>query len=201
MIQSTAGYEKCLFAYSDADGKLWLQSADGTLIFPLPLSSANSVQKSGDTMTGPLALSDPAGTKKVTLAIDEATGDLIVTNASGQKINVTGGFIGTQVVSIPNTPAVPNTPQLSSISPASVPAGSPDTTITFTGTGFDSTMKPSFGDHLLSWTTAMVNPVFISPTQFQAQLGANLLTNPTSFYLFIVNSGGQDTQNLPFTVT
>jgi hypothetical protein len=61
-------------------------------------------------------------------------------------------------------------------------------------------MRAAFGDHLMSWTTQMQSSVFDSDTQIRGTLGANLLANPTEFFLFIVTAGGQDSNNLPFEV-
>lgn len=155
----------------------------------------------GGPLIAPITIQNADATLVLVLDFD-AAGDLIATQTvgshAGSSINLTNGFIGSVNVLAP--PQDPIGPKLDSISPASVPAGSPDTVITFKGSGFASNMQPYFGDHLVSWMTEMINPDFIDANTFQGTLGSNLLSNPTSFFLFIVNGDGGDSNNLEFDV-
>ena len=87
-------------------------------------------------------------------------------------------------------------PTLTSISPNTVPGGSPATLITLTGTNFVAGSKAKFGATVLTTT-------FVSATQLTATIPASLLTTPGAFNVLVTNPapGGGDSNAVTFTVT
>src|SRR5665213_2969478 len=80
--------------------------------------------------------------------------------------------------------AAPVTPALTSVSPSSVTAGSPDTTITLTGTNFTSTSVAEFNGTPLATT-------FISATQETAVVPAADNVTPGTYSITVVTPGPQ----------
>ena len=87
-------------------------------------------------------------------------------------------------------------PALMSASPESAPAGSAATTITLTGTGFNS-------DCEARWNGAALATTYISPTQLTAVIPAGNLTTAGTYSITVVCPimGEQTSNALPFTVT
>jgi hypothetical protein len=94
-----------------------------------------------------------------------------------------------QVTSTPTTP----TPSISSISPSTVPAGSPDVTITIDGSNFGH-----YGHFVWStafWTTngnlhdtgTWLQTTIIGGSQLTAVIPAKVLQNPTSVQIVVMN--------------
>jgi hypothetical protein len=105
----------------------------------------------------------------------------------------------TQPPSSPNQSGNNPTPQpaaaaplISSISPVSVPAGSPDLTLTITGSKFDNRF---LGQSIAFWTTdpnnlhdhgKMLNTKFVNSKQLTAVIPAALLQNSSSAQIVVL---------------
>jgi len=118
---------------------------------------------------------------------------------------------GTAAVTVANSPALisgaqtftitaPPTPTLTSISPNTAVAGSSAITIQVTGTNFSSAS-------MVTWTPLSVTPLntalvttFINGTSLQAVVPANLLANPGTASVAVVNASG-GSAGLTFTIT
>ncbi|MDX1978674.1 MAG: Ig domain-containing protein [Bryobacteraceae bacterium] len=84
-------------------------------------------------------------------------------------------------------------PVLDSLTPSSVPAGSPRVTVIAAGSNFLPGALISFGGILLSTN-------FDGPTQLSAEITANFLANMGTIPITVVNPGGPRSNALPFTV-
>jgi hypothetical protein len=85
-------------------------------------------------------------------------------------------------------------PTISALSPDTGPANTDIAVLTITGTGFNSGSIVQFG-------TARVNPDVISPTSLECHIGAVNVEFPGTIEVSVVNSDGQTSGQLPFTVT
>jgi IPT/TIG domain-containing protein len=88
--------------------------------------------------------------------------------------------------------AAASAPLIASISPVSVPAGSPDLTLTITGSKFDNKF---LGQSIAFWTTdpnnlhdhgKMLFTTFVSSNQLAAVIPAPLLQNPTVVQIVVL---------------
>jgi IPT/TIG domain-containing protein len=88
--------------------------------------------------------------------------------------------------------AAASAPLIASISPVSVPAGSPDLTLTITGSKFDNKF---LGQSIAFWTTdpnnlhdhgKMLFTTFVSSNQLAAVIPAPLLQNPTMVQIVVL---------------
>jgi hypothetical protein len=96
---------------------------------------------------------------------------------------------------------------ISSISPASALVGSPDLTITITGTGFvHETHHKTFVVFLVNQNTNYLATTFVSITQVTAVIPAALMAGPVSGYIQAqtgdpMGSGPDSTSNsIPFSI-
>jgi uncharacterized protein (TIGR03437 family) len=117
-----------------------------------------------------------------------------VTNASVTVFNPAPGGGGSNPVSF----AVQSTnplPRLSSLTPNFIPQGSPQFTLTITGTRFGS-------NSVVHWNGADRPTTFVSDTQLQATIPASDLVNPTTALINVFNPppGGGTSNALVFTV-
>jgi uncharacterized repeat protein (TIGR01451 family) len=115
---------------------------------------------------------------------------------------------GTAVITAANPGGAPSTPlllnipplrTLTSLTPASVPAGSPDTVLTVNGTGFTP------DDQIAVWPGGFgFFTTFVSSTQLQTTVPSSLLTSDSTLQVWVntsVLSGSFRSSNqLPFTV-
>jgi hypothetical protein len=85
------------------------------------------------------------------------------------------------------------TPQLSSLSPESVVAGSPDVTITLTGENFTPAT-------MVRWNNNNLATTMVSDTEIQAVIPAAAVATPASAPLLVDNSGDGITSILAFSV-
>jgi hypothetical protein len=103
---------------------------------------------------------------------------------------VTPGAAPTSSVGTYATPP----PQLTGLSPESVIAGSPDTTITLTG----QNLTPAT---TVTWNNNILTTTFVSDTEVQATIPAAALSAPTAGPLYVENSPGEGIANvLAFSV-
>ena len=91
------------------------------------------------------------------------------------------------------TIAVP-TPTITSISPASVVAGTAAVALTVNGTGFSTGATVSFNSTALTTT-------FVSATQLTAAVPANLIVQPGSAQITAANTGGAPSNAVNLTIT
>ena len=84
-------------------------------------------------------------------------------------------------------------PTLTAVSPAAIPAGSPDTTVTLTGQDFAPSATAHLGDYGLPVT-------YVNATSATVTLSANLLAIPSATKLTIDNGTGTGTSN-PLGIT
>jgi hypothetical protein len=85
-------------------------------------------------------------------------------------------------------------PRLNSVNPETVPAGSPDTTITLQGQDFTAATT-------VMWNSQSLATALISPAQIQATIPASSLTNAVAGPITAANSPGTGVSNsLAFTV-
>jgi hypothetical protein len=109
-------------------------------------------------------------------------------------------------------------PSITSISPESVPAGSPDVTLTITGSGFEQTGHLHVS--VAFWTTdpgnlhdhgTMLSTTVVSSSQLTAVIPAALLRDPVSVQIVVLTGdpmgmsdgffGYPRSNSVPFTVT
>ena len=118
---------------------------------------------------------------------------------------------GTAAVTVANSPMLvsgsqtftiiaPPTPTVTSITPATAVAGSANLTVQVTGTNFSAAS-------VVTWTPLSVTPLntalattFINGTSLQAVVPANLLANPGTASVAVVNASG-GSAGLTFTIT
>lgn len=98
---------------------------------------------------------------------------------------VTPGAIPSSSVGTYATPP----PQLSGLSPESVVAGSPDTTITLSGQNFTPATTVSWNNNNLATT-------FVNNTEVQATIPAAALSMPIAAPLYVQNSPGEGISNI-----
>lgn len=151
LIDFTAGSsDKTVFMYVSGVGPGPVPSGAFTIDWngtPLPAQYGGSYTQSDGTRNLILQATIPA-----TYLEDEAVAHLTVSDASG-----TSGFIPGYVIG--------STLLLTSASPGSVVAGSPDYTLTLTGSG----MPPNAQ---ILWNGVGRSTTYLSPTQVQVQVGA-----------------------------
>jgi hypothetical protein len=97
---------------------------------------------------------------------------------------------GSIVLNVPEIVA----PTITALSPNTGPANTDIPVLTITGTGFNSGSIVQFG-------TARVNPDVISPTTLECHIGAVNVEFLGTIEVSVVNSDGQTSGQLPFTVT
>jgi len=121
------------------------------------------------------------------LAATGVIANITVANPDGQASTATST---SQQVAVSN-PA----PTLTSVTPASIYAGSPDTTFTLTGTNFDVSSVAMAGNTGLATT-------FVSPTQLTAVVPAAALASVGTLSLTVSNPapGGGTSQAVPVTL-
>ena len=103
---------------------------------------------------------------------------------------VTPGAVPTSSTGTYATPP----PQLTGLSPESVVAGSPNTTITLTGHNLTQATT-------VTWNNNSLTTTFVSDTEVQATIPAAALSSPTAAPLYVENSPGEGIANvLAFSV-
>ena len=107
--------------------------------------------------------------------IGPATGTITSTD---NNLNVAGA---TQSVSLIGFGAA-GVPTITSLTPNSTVVGSPDTTITITGTNF-------YSGSVVNGARTNFTTTFVSPTQLTAVIPAAYLTSPASLFLRVNNAG------------
>ncbi|MDX1982840.1 MAG: hypothetical protein SFV51_21400, partial [Bryobacteraceae bacterium] len=130
-----------------------------------------------------------------------------VLSASQLSANVTAALIagaGSISITVANTDGqssaafpftvAPQPPQLISLTPSSVPAGSAALSLTASGSNFRN-------GAMLRWNGADLPTVFVSATQLTATVQANLLASVGTALLTVVNSDGQSSGPLTFSIT
>jgi len=83
---------------------------------------------------------------------------------------------------------------IGNLNPNTAPAGSPDTTMVITGTGFVPGSTVSFGGIILT-------PTSITSTSIAVTIPQTYLTNPGIVQVSVTNPGGGSSGQLPFTIT
>jgi hypothetical protein len=73
-----------------------------------------------------------------------------------------------------------STPSLTSISPTSAPAGSPDVTLTINGNNFSS-------NSVVAWNGTSLASSFVSSTQLTATIPASDIAQPETVYVYVYN--------------
>jgi len=93
-----------------------------------------------------------------------------------------------------NFTVTPVPPTLTSLSPATITAGSAGFDLTVTGTGFTSAVS-------VAWNGASLTTVFISPTQLRATIPADSIASARSATVDVTQSGIRSSNQLTFTIT
>jgi len=122
-----------------------------------------------------------------TLLVSDGTASITVTNTSGVSNAVTF------TITPAPPPPPPPVPTLTTVSPQSVQAGSGNTTINLTGTGFINPSTAKFGSTFLTTT-------FINSTSLSAVIPSSLLVNATTAQITVTNANGTS-NGITFTVT
>jgi hypothetical protein len=109
-------------------------------------------------------------------------------------VSVVRGEWETADLTVPvRIPDIPVAPVLSSINPATITAGSPDTPSTAIGTGFTV-------DHIVTLNGGEVPTTFVSDTQLDYVVPANYAATPVTFYVYVHKSGGMSSNQLPLVI-
>ncbi len=92
--------------------------------------------------------------------------------------------------------AQPPVPTASSVSPNAIPAGSPNTAITVTGTGFQA-------NSVVKWNNAALATAYISSTKLTATVPAPYLVKPVTTQITVTTPapGGGTSSGVPISVT
>lgn len=129
----------------------------------------------------------------VTVQANQLSASVTVTTVSVGQADITSSLNGTSASS--TITVINPVPSITTLSPASLPSGSPNTTLTITGQSFVTGATVTFG------ATALVTTV-VSATQLTATIPAALLTTKGTVPVTVENpapSGGAS-NNLSFTI-
>ena len=106
-----------------------------------------------------------------------------------------GSTTSTFTVSLPATPV----PSLTLVSPVAVLAGSVDTTVTFTGSNFQSNIQAFFQNG--SGTPVSLATTFVSTTSVTAVIPAAQMAVAGTFSVYVINPGGVVAHNVTVKFT
>jgi trimeric autotransporter adhesin len=114
---------------------------------------------------------------------------------AGSAIGCGGGGSGTTTTTTQTQ--TPATPAIASLSPASVIVGSPDTTLTVSGSGFVPGTE-------ITWQGGQVPTLYLSSTSLQTDLPASDLTTAGTYQVAVedpADIGGATSSSVPFTIS
>ena len=180
----------------------------GPTLISLTPASVSLVAGTTGTLTATISAAQPTETtiavssnnagvasvpSTVTVPANQMTAPLIVTAVASGTAQITASLNATSASS---TLTVANpVPSLGTLSPTSVPSGSPNTPLTITGQSFVS-------GAVVKLSTTALTTTFVSPTQLTAVIPAALLTAKGTVPVTVENpapSGGAS-NSLPFTI-
>ncbi len=129
----------------------------------------------------------------VTVPANQLSAPVTVTALTQGQADITASLNGTSATS--TVTVVNPVPSITTLSPASLPSGSPNTTLTITGQSFVTGATVTFG------ATALVTTV-MSATQLTATIPATLLTTKGTVPVTVENpaSSGGASNSLSFTI-
>jgi len=189
---------------ADATNHIYFDSATGTSR-TFTFSPAPRVLNSMRVFTptaGTLTLTDNLGQTR-TQAITVGTMQLVNTGwtqpSTTVTVNFTAGWdLGVDDIAFSQTAPNPNPlPTTSGLSPASVPAGGPDFTLTVNGSNFIS------GASRVRWNSVDRMTTFVSSSQLRALIPASDIANPGTAQVAVFNPapGGGTSNAQTFTIT
>jgi uncharacterized protein (TIGR03437 family) len=117
----------------------------------------------------------------------------VAANAANGDGNNTGDHIYTANYALTPKAAGPPKPNITDISPSSVPKGSPDQQLTVNGSGFVS-------GSIVNCNTTKLATVFVSATSLTATIPANLLTTVGAATITVTNPDASVSGGVTFTI-
>ena len=189
-VQNTLSYEQNAFTISSAAGRAFFLNENSTIQSGLGfLEDIQAFDATNYSYLNAIEIPNLSGGR----IVHWGTSGLAVGGGS-QIYLVDGPFVSSAGVSSAIGGYVATSPTLNSILPITVPAGSPDLTITLTGKNFSQAA-------VVTWNSQTLQSAWQSSTQITATIPASMLAQALTSSVQVSNGPGtENSEGYPFTV-